>query len=269
MNMKQITFSIIVVCLNAGQELLRTVDSVLAQSYQNFEIIVKDGMSSDGYVERLPADSRIKVVRQRDKSIYDAMNQAILLAGGDYLLFLNCGDYLYDKKVLEKAGAWITTDKASSEIYYGDIYNRVIGAKIVSNPNINAFACYRNIPCHQACFYAKELMRRRGYEPKYKVRADYDHFLGCYFEDGVRPVAMQLLVTSYEGGGYSETKENLKRSAREHEEIVRKYMSKGQILKYKLLLALSLAPLRTRIAQSSALSGIYNKLKECIYRKRG
>lgn len=267
--MNQIKFSVIVVCLNAGEKLLKTVDSILTQSYENFEVIVKDGMSADGYVEKLPTDSRIKVVRQKDKSIYDAMNQAISLAGGDYMLFLNCGDYFYDKKVLEKVAAWIATDKASSEIYYGDIYNRIVGAKIVSNPHINAFACYRNIPCHQACFYGRKLMQRRNYEPKYKVRADYDHFLGSYFEDGVRPVSMQIMIASYEGGGYSETKENLERSAREHEEIVKKYMSRGQILKYKLLLALSLAPLRTKIAQSDKLSGIYHKMKEVIYRRKG
>ncbi len=267
--MKQITFSIIVVCLNAGDKLLKTVDSVLMQSYQDYEIIVKDGMSTDGFVDKLPADSRIRVVRQKDKSIYDAMNQAVSLATGDYMLFLNCGDYFYDKKVLEKVSAWITTDHASSEIYYGDIYNRSVDAKIASNPNINAFACYRNIPCHQACFYAQSLMRRRGYETEYKVRADYEHFLGSYFEDGVRPVSMKITVASYEGGGYSETKENRQRSAREHEEIVKKYLSKGQIVKYRLLLLLSLAPLRTKIAQNDKLSGIYNKLKEFLYRRRG
>ena len=65
--MKKITFSIIVVCLNAGQELLRTVDSILGQTYPHFEIIVKDGMSSDGFVEKLPGDERIRVVRQKDK----------------------------------------------------------------------------------------------------------------------------------------------------------------------------------------------------------
>lgn len=267
--MKQITFSIIVVCLNAGEELLKTVNSVLAQRYSRYEIIVKDGMSADGYVEKLPADERIRVLRQKDKSIYDAMNQAIPLANGDYILFLNCGDYFYNEKVLEKVNAWIATDKASSEIYYGDIYNRSVGTKIASNPRINAFACYRNIPCHQACFYAGSLMKRRAYKPQYKVRADYEHFLGSYFEDGVRPVSMQIIVASYEGGGYSETKENLKRSAQEHEEIVRSYMSRGQIMRYKLLLALSLAPLRTRIARSEKLSGVYNSVKERIYRRRG
>lgn len=266
---KQITFSVIVVCLNAGKELQRTVNSVLRQSYPEYEIIVKDGMSGDGSVERLPSDERIRIIRQKDRGIYDAMNQAISLAQGDYMLFLNCGDYLYDEKVLEKVNAWIATDKASTEIYYGDIYNRSVNAKVVSNPYINAFACYRNIPCHQACFYAGALMKRRKYKPEYKVRADYEHFLGCYFEDGVRPAALRIVIASYEGGGYSETKENKKRSGREHEEIVKKYMSKGQILKYKLMLALTLASLRTKIAQSERMSGIYNKIKARIYAGKG
>ena len=267
--MKKITFSIIVVCLDAGQELLRTVDSILRQSYPHFEIIVKDGMSSDGYVEKLPVDERIRVVRQKDKGIYDAMNQAVPLVRGDYVLFLNCGDYFYEEKVLEKTGAWIGTDQSSGEIYYGDIYNRSVNARIVSNPCINAFACYRNVPCHQACFYAAGLMRRRNYNTKYRVRADYDHFLGCYFQEKIRPVSMQIIVASYEGGGYSETKENEKRSAREHEEIVKKYMSKGQIRKFKLLMALSLAPLRTKMAESKRLSGMYQKIKAMIYRRKG
>ncbi|WWR15502.1 glycosyltransferase [Lachnospiraceae bacterium JLR.KK008] len=267
---KQITFSVVIVCLNAGQELLRTVDSVLRQSYSNYEIIVKDGMSGDGYVERLPADERLRIVRQKDKGIYDAMNQAISLTTGDYVIFLNCGDYFYDEKVLEKVNAWIATDKASTEIYYGDIYNRNVSAKVISNPHINAFACYRNVPCHQACFYSGVLMKRRRYQPQYKVRADYEHFLGCYFEDGVRPAAMRIVVASYEGGGFSETKENRKRSRREHEEIVNKYMSRRQILKYRFLMTVTLAPLRTKIAQSEKLSGIYHKAKACIYaRKEG
>ncbi len=267
--MKRIRFSIIVVCLNAGDKLRQTVKSILAQTYSDYEIIVKDGMSSDGSVEKLPDDKRIRIVRQKDKGIYDAMNQATLLAEGDYLLYLNCGDYLYHEKVLEKAGAWIGTDRASSEIYYGDIYNRTVEAKVASNPRINAFACYRNIPCHQACLYAGSLMRRRRYKPGYRVRADYEHFLGSYFEDGVRPVYLQIVIASYEGGGFSETEENEKRSAREHKAITEKYMSRAQILRFRMLLLLSLAPMRTRIARNKNLAGTYNKIKACIYRRRG
>lgn len=267
--MKRITFSIIVVSLNAGEKLRKTVESILSQSYSQFEVIVKDGMSTDGSVDRLPADERIRIVRQRDKGIYDAMNQATALAQGDYLLYLNCGDYFYHQKVLEKAGAWIGTDRATSEIYYGDIYNRRVDTRIVSDPCINAFTCYRNVPCHQACFYARELMGRRRYNPKYRVRADYDHFLGCYFEDGVRPVSMHFIIVSYEGGGFSETAENERRSAREHKVITEKYMSRGQLFRFRLLMLLSMAPLRRKIAASRRFSGIYQKVKAAIYQKRG
>ena len=57
-----IQFSIITVCLNAGQGLLDTVERTLGQTYENFEIIVKDGGSKDGSVEKLPNDPRIRVV---------------------------------------------------------------------------------------------------------------------------------------------------------------------------------------------------------------
>lgn len=266
--MKQIKFSIIVVCLNAGEKLHKTIESVLRQSYTGFEILIKDGMSTDGSIEALPQEDAIRVVRQKDKGIYDAMNQAILLAEGDYLLFLNCGDYLYDERVLEKVNAWITTDSASSAIYYGNIYNRITHAEVSSNPHINAFACYRNVPCHQACFYARELMRKRPYQIKYRVRADYEQFLGSYFKEGVRPVFMQVTVASYEGGGFSETKENRERSAKEHAEITACYFSKGQLFYYRLLLALTLAPLRTKLSENEHFSEYYNALKKWIYRRR-
>lgn len=267
--MEKIKFSIIVVCLNAGEKLLKTVESVLKQTYGNYEILVKDGMSTDGSVERLRADERIRIVRQKDKGIYDAMNQAVGLSDGEYMLFLNCGDYLYNEKVLEKVNAWIVTDKRGSGIYYGDIYNRMNASRIPSNPQINAFACYRNIPCHQACFYAKEVMEKRGYRTEYKVRGDYEHFLWCYFKGKVKPVYMKLVMVSYEGGGFSETEENRRRSEEEHGAIVTQYMSKGQILRYRMYLLLTLAPLRKKMAESAKMAGLYNKIKGCIYGRRG
>ena len=72
-----IQFSIITVCLNAGQGLLDTVERTLGQTYGHFEIIVKDGGSKDGSIEKLPSDPRIRVVTRKDTGIYDAMNQGI------------------------------------------------------------------------------------------------------------------------------------------------------------------------------------------------
>ena len=177
-----ISYSIIVVCLNAGKRLMETIESIRSQTY---EIIIKDGMSTDGSLESLiqeadRGDSRIRIHSQADKGIYDAMNQAVGYAKGDYLFFLNAGDSFYDKEVLYKITEVIKKDKP--DIVYGDLYHKAQHSVIQSAPAINDFTCYRNVPCHQTCFYRKELFAERGYNPVYNVRADYEHFLWCYYK---------------------------------------------------------------------------------------
>ena len=93
-------FSIIVVCLNPGTKLNQTLDSILAQTCPDFEVIVKDGGSRDGSIESMRTDGRIHLYQEPDHSIYEAMNQAVSHVTGDYILFLNCGDLFYDKEVL-------------------------------------------------------------------------------------------------------------------------------------------------------------------------
>ena len=81
-------FSIIVVCLNAGERLHDTIASIRSQSCKDYEIIVKDGISTDGSIEKLMTDERLRVIRQKDRGIYDAMNQAVKKAQGEYIYFL-------------------------------------------------------------------------------------------------------------------------------------------------------------------------------------
>lgn len=271
---KIIKFSIVVVCLNPGEKLQKTIGSVLDQTYTNYEIIVKDGFSSDGSVEQLSPNDKINIYRQKDVSIYDAMNQAVGYAKGDYVLFLNCGDLFYQEKVLEEVAQWIHNSSNHDEsklpdIVYGNMYNEKVGAMIQSAPVINPFTCYRNVPCHQTCFYSLKMFSQRGYNIKFLVRGDYEHFLWCYFKINASIKAIPVIVSSYEGGGFSETKDNLQRSKREHSEIVALYMTKGQIFKFKTILFFSLAPLRKKIAESKNLAGFYNKCKKLLYKGKG
>ena len=116
-------FSIIVVCLNAGEKLYSTLDSILKQTNKDYEVVIKDGLSTDDSVSKLQSklldgalgelvpsskDSsqdelkeRIHIYSEKDKSIYDAMNQAVKYAKGDYYIFLNCGDLFASERVLE------------------------------------------------------------------------------------------------------------------------------------------------------------------------
>ena len=268
-------FSIIVVSLNPGDRLRKTLESIVAQTCSDYEVILKDGGSKDGSLEALAEAGffekhpQIRVIRQKDKSIYDGMNQAVTYATGSYIQFLNCGDYFYDKTVLEQVKEVIDKDKKTPVIYYGNQYNQIQDTIIYSAPQINDFTCYRNVPCHQVCFYDRRLFGTRAYDLKYRVRADYEHFLYSIYEEKAIGISMPVIVASYEGGGFSETKENRKKSAMEHREITEKYLGKKKVMKYRMIMWLTLAPLRTVIAENPALSGGYNAVKRGIYKMLG
>ena len=285
-------FSIIVVSLNAGEKLAETIESIRKQTFTDYEVVVKDGGSKDGSVDELRArmeqydedvKNRIRIFEERDSSIYDGMNQAVAKAEGEYLYFLNCGDYFYNETCLAQAAKCIENCKKEGpekegygdketclpKIFYGDIYDALRGNVVASNPKIDGFACYRNVPCHQACLYDRTLFEKRGYEPKYRVRADYEHFLYSFYKENAMPEYIPVVLASYEGGGFSETAENRKKSAAEHKEITALYMSKTELFKYRTILALTLAPLRTKMAESPKMSRFYSKVKSLIYGGRG
>ena len=185
--------------------------------------------------------------------------------------FLNCGDLFVNADVLKNIAASIDASKKKGSkacIYYGDIFDALRSQTVASNPHIDDFACYRNVPCHQACIYHYSLFAERGYNPKYRVRADYEHFLWCYFKKDAQPEYIPVVIASYEGGGFSETTENRAKSAEEHKEITRIYMTRGQRFRFKAILLLTMAPLRTKMAESPKWSGLYNKCKKLLYGKK-
>lgn len=283
-------FSIIIVCLNPGNKLMTTLESVEKQTFRNFEVIIKDGLSKDSslsYAYDLQqiweaeetagkgngsGIRRLAVISKKDSGIYDAMNQAVAEAKGKYVYFLNCGDEFALETVLEEMAGFIS---GRMGIFYGDIRELRTGQRVASNPHIDAFTCYRNVPCHQACFYSRKLLLAHPFEIRYKVRADYEQFLWCFFENGRSEQGggtglfyKDMVIAEYEGGGFSETKENSRISAREHREITKSYMSFGQLFKFRLIMLLTLSHLRTYLAGNERTAGIYNRMKRMLYGRR-
>lgn len=267
---------ILIVSLNPGERLRLTLDSIYKQTADNLKIVIKDGCSKDGALSSLREEGYfdghdITVIESGDTGIYDGMNQAIdamKKLGGEvnYCMFLNCGDTFYDEHVLEKVMPFLK-EYNEPHIIYGDQYNIIQKSMISSSPQINDFALYRNVPCHQVCFYDTRLFAERGYNPQYTVRADYEHFLYCYYKRNAICEHIDVIVCNYEGGGYSETAENRKKSALQHKEITNEYMGK-KAGKYRAVMLLTMAPLRTKIAESPVLSKVYNKLKSAIYKRK-
>ena len=291
----KITFSIIIVCLNPGEKLKITLDSIFMQTFQGYEVIIKDGGSTDGALEawsgggevvkstfhsndpqadreflRENAQSKVRFYKEQDKGIYDAMNQAVSHATGDFVLFMNCGDTFADERVLERTKDAVMEQMSAGVdlehlVLYGDTLGEKNGVIIASPPAITGFTCYRNIPCHQSCLYSVALCREKPYDLEYRIRADYDHFLWCYYRAGAKFVHMGFSVASYEGGGYSESRENRRRDKEEHRLITKTYMGKGELFRYRAFMFCTLVPLRSALAESKVFSGMYHWVKKRVY----
>lgn len=110
--------SIITVNRNNTEGLRKTIESVVSQTYTDFEYIIIDGASTDGSVDIIKeyADRITYWVSEPDNGIYNAMNKGILKAKGEYLQFLNSGDWLTNNDVLK----YVFDLRRDEDVLYGD-----------------------------------------------------------------------------------------------------------------------------------------------------
>ena len=258
-------FSIITVSLNSGLKLLETVENVLKQTYRDFEIIVKDGGSTDESVSKVKDlnSSFVKIYEEPDSGIYDAMNCAVKKASGDYIIFLNAGDKFYSGDVLERVARMDLPE--SGTIVYGDTYFAAWDSLSKAPPKITGSVCYRNIPCHQAIFYSRDVLLERGFDTSYKIRADFEHFAYSYFKAGRRFIYANLPVCFYEGRGFSESLENKRLDKQEYNRAVRANIPAGKRFIYRATLILTLHKLRGALARNPKTAALYQKIKGKLY----
>lgn len=121
MNLFLPKISIITVVYNGGRLLDKTIQSVIEQTYSNIQYIIIDGGSSDGSVEIIKKyqDSISYWITEKDKGIYDAMNKGIEQAEGMFTLFLNAGDYLFNKRCIQDVITNYPVQLQNSDLIYG------------------------------------------------------------------------------------------------------------------------------------------------------
>ena len=174
-------FSIITITYNAASVVKPTLESVIAQTYTNYEYIFVDGGSKDDTVAIAKA-SGIKfahIVSERDNGIYDAMNKGIALATGDYLCFLNAGDAFYAPDTLQTIVDAIAEEKELPDVLYGetaevDDNRNFVRMRRLQAPEKLEWKSFKNgmLVCHQA-FYARRDIAPM-YDLKYRLSADVD-----------------------------------------------------------------------------------------------
>jgi len=201
--------SIITINFNNKDGLKKTVGSVVSQTFKDYEWIVIDGGSTDGSRELLELyrDLFTFLCSEPDKGIYNAINKGLKHANGEYVQFLNSGDWLYDNAVLDNAFDKI---EGSYDIYYGD------NIQVNNDNNLNPykypdnlgffFFPYNNI-CHQATFYRRTLFENNPYDESYSIVSDWAMNLKLLFEGRTFKHLNQFIVY-YDNQGKSAVANN-------------------------------------------------------------
>ncbi len=229
--------SIITINYNNAEGLRKTIESVLSQTYKEFEYIIVDGASTDDSVDIIKASAlqaeglAFIWVSEKDTGIYNAMNKGIEIASGlrvvnalnrsersedknkelpKYVLMLNSGDYFVDEQVVERMmpeldGTDIVQGNNIEERTKGVYRNRGYGKS-----DIDLFDIMKGHFLHQSSFCKKDLFERYGYfDESYKMSADTKFFMICLGQKDASFKYVDIDVANYDLSGISAEMEGL------------------------------------------------------------
>ncbi len=202
--------SIITVVFNAEKLIEKTILSVINQTYKNIEFVIIDGASTDKtlaiaekYNEKIS-----KLISEKDNGIYDAMNKGLRIATGDYVLFLNAGDELFESSTIET----IFSKNNNADIYYGntavvDNKGNIIADRRLKPPTKLTWKSLKYGMCvsHQS-FIAKRLLCD-FYNTDYKISSDIDWVINVLKQAEV-VVNTNNYVSKFLQGGTSQKHRN-------------------------------------------------------------
>ena len=253
--------SIITVNLNNRDGLQKTIDSVVSQTFHDFEWIVIDGGSTDGSKELIEqyADHFAYWVSEPDKGIYNAMNKGIKVARGEYLQFLNSGDWLWEDTTLEK----VFNQHLDEDILYGN--NVEVSGKVYVSPDeLDTLHFYRSTINHQASFTRASLLKETLYDESYKVVSDWLFYMKKVVFENASYRKLDIIITSGQAG----CSYDLALYASERDEILKKTFSPMQrttLEKYALLVDNPMRPYYDYIDEHPCLRKNIRRLVRLIY----
>lgn len=225
--------SIITINRNNAAGLRKTIESVVSQTYTDFEYIIIDGASTDDSVSiikeyaeaTLPCGEglgeRLYWVSEPDKGIYNAMNKGILNAKGEYLLFLNSGDWLRNDSVISD----FVLNEFSQDIVYGDV-NLVTSDLIkihksipTNDVDIDFFFHGGTFP-HQSSFIKRHLFQAYGlYNENRQIMSDREFFMQVVFLHRCSFIHWEYIVAYYDCNGISSQLKSRKNAEKEIEDV--------------------------------------------------
>ncbi len=211
--------SIITINKNNADGLYKTIQSVVEQTYKEIEYIIIDGASSDGSKDIINSFKYVVDywISEPDKGVYNAMNKGIVKSTGDYCLFLNSGDYLYNKDVIYK----ICSSEISCSIIYGNMVKTLLNGKYIVDKNaagnpLSFFNFYQGTINHSCTLIKRNLFEKYGlYDDSLKIVSDWKFFLIAIAINNETVQYVDLTISVFNMLGISNTDKELKKEERQ------------------------------------------------------
>lgn len=198
--------SIITINFNNRDGLKKTIASVINQTCTDFEYIIIDGGSVDGSVDVIKGyGERINYwISEPDKGIYNAMNKGIDVAKGEYCLFLNSGDYLYDTNVVSE----LLKNEIDVDFIIGRVYFLNSGTmSCIEDLTMLRFFC-SSIP-HPSTLIKRVILLRNKYDENYKIVSDWKFFIQELILKNASYYLSDIVVASFDSTGVSSLNKRL------------------------------------------------------------
>jgi glycosyltransferase involved in cell wall biosynthesis len=215
--------TIITINYNNIDGLERTMHSVLSQSSDAFEYVVVDGGSTDGskdVIGQLAADKRLTHwVSEPDTGIYNAMNKGIQMSKGEYVQFVNSGDYLVDELVTEKMLDKLSQCNEPPQIFYGNMLKQLTKGlfrdKGFEGRQPTMLDFYTGTLNHSSAYIKRNLFDIFGlYDESFKIVSDWKWYLQSIIFGGITPAYIDVDVTIFDMTGISTINSMLDRQER-------------------------------------------------------
>ena len=214
--------SIITVCFNSEKTIEDAIQSVLSQTHKDIEYIIIDGASTDGTLKIINKyKGRIaKIVSEKDRGVYDAMNKGLSLATGEVIGFINSDDFYPNSSVIQTVADAFLASQADA--VYGDLVfvekNNSLKELVYWRPGKYALWKVRwgwFLP-HPALFLKRKLYEKYGFfRTDFKIAADYELALRLFLKAGLQPYYVPQVLAYMRLGGVSTQLKNQSKSWQE------------------------------------------------------
>lgn len=207
--------SVITVNYNNVIGITRTINSVLSQTFKDYEYIIIDGGSDDGSVNVIKENQKCLSywISEKDNGIYHAMNKGVRVAKGEYCIFLNSGDCFYSNMVLDNINKYVTgTDIIVGKVAIDEKDN------IISPPpegDLSFYHLYSGSIPHQGSLIRTELLRKYPYDEDLRISSDWKFFVQTMIFDNCSVRFVDEYIARYDLNGISSNNPKLMREEKE------------------------------------------------------